>query len=157
MGSAEEEIFDIGTRMFMTWGLDMATSKIISVLLFSPGELSSQELSEKTGYSLATIHNKLKMFEAAAVVQKISKPGTKRIYYFMEKDRVKLLQQKIEKVCNAEEAFCNDNLLPLLEKYKGKKVCAKEKKMLAIMSKFYSQSQELRALLNEFMQKVSSL
>ena len=157
MGAAEDEIFDVGTKMFMTWGLDMASSRLISVLLFTPGELSSQDLHRQTGYSLATIHNKLKMFESVGVVERISKPGTKKIYYFMEKDRLKLLTQKVEKVCTAEAAFCNDNMRPILAKYKNKKVSEKEKQMLTILDKFYSQSLKLGIYLKEFLKKMESL
>jgi len=157
MGEAEEEIYETGTKLFSTWGLDTPTAKAISILLFSPEPVSLGEIADKTGYSLATILNKIKLFEAIGVVQRIKRPGTKKVFYFMEKDRKKIIRAKMQKLFKQEMEFAQAHMPPLLKKYKGKKLSVKEKKMLAITQKFYTQSVELKKHLEEFLRNIENI
>lgn len=157
MANAEDEIFEMGEKMFATLGLDAPLSKSLSILMFSPNEVSLQDLSAKTGYSLATTLNKIKLFETAGMVQRIKKPGTKKVFYYMEKDRKKLIQQKFRKIHICEMEFAEANIPSLLKKYQGKKISQKEKQMIAITEKFYAQSKKLGKCMEEFLRKIDDL
>lgn len=85
--------------------------KMMFILLISEEEISMEELAKKTKYSLATLSNTIKFAEKINFVERVSHPGTKRVYvkaknrfYNLVKDTIKSQYEKfIPKMSKMEE------------------------------------------------------
>ncbi len=91
----EEEIFIDLITMGLKNGLKAPMAKIIAFLHSRTEEVSLDELSHMTGYSLATISNILKNLEFLNFARRTKKPGDKKVYIVVEKNSLTLFQQQI--------------------------------------------------------------
>lgn len=135
----EKEMREFAEQVFRNFGLDILSSKIIAILYTEPEEVALEELSKKTGYSLASISNKTRFLENVEMIEKVKKPGSKKVYYYMEKDLFKMMQKKLEKAYEAEINPAKQKVPEIIEKYKNKKLNEKSKKKLEIMQNYYQQ------------------
>jgi HTH-type transcriptional regulator, osmoprotectant uptake regulator len=83
--AAKEEFIDLVADYVGVHGYDKLTCKVIAILYAEPGELSLDEISSKTGYSLSALSTNLKLSEQFGMIKRISKPGSKKAYFYMEK------------------------------------------------------------------------
>lgn len=70
----------------MTNGFDPTLGQIISILFVSPEAIALEDISKETGFSLSATSKNLKFLSNINMVKRIKKPGTKKVYFFMEKD-----------------------------------------------------------------------
>jgi DNA-binding transcriptional regulator GbsR (MarR family) len=149
MSDLEKEILEFGVGMFESFGLEELTAKLLTILYFSPSEVSMDELAKKTGYSLSSVSNKLKMLEDIWV-QKSKKPGTKKIFYYMEKDLVSINQRKI-KAAHERQIHQIKRFIPyIVEKYKNEKLTEGEKEIMKNAKNYYQQILRFESMLDEF-------
>jgi DNA-binding transcriptional regulator GbsR (MarR family) len=139
MHDFEKEFIEFETEVGKNSGMDPLASKLFMMLFLEPGELSMEELAERTGYSLASIHNKMKILEKVGHVKRIRKPGTKKVYYSMEKDMIKTFREIVESTYHQRIEPTKQFLPILIEKYKNAKLSEEEKKKMAIIKNYYSQ------------------
>lgn len=154
MKQVEKDITGFTEQVFKNLGLDALSSKLISILYPEPKEMSIEMLAKKTGYSLASVSTKMKFLENLEFVRRVKKPGSKKVYYYMEKDALKILDSKFEKVLHAEVEPVKENVPKILEKYKDKKLDEKSKKKLEIMKNYHKQMLKLEKILQEMRQKL---
>ena len=102
------------------YGLDNLSAKLSSILYLEPIEISIEELAKRTGYSLASISNKMKILESFGMVRRVKNPGSKKLYYYMEKDLVKLTRMHFEKIYTSEIIPAKKCYLKLLKNLKIK-------------------------------------
>lgn len=95
--SITEDFIQYGINVFKNLGLDNLSASIASILFIEPTELSLLELSEKTGYSLVSISNKMRFLEKLGIITRIKKPKSKRIFYFIDKSIIKVMERKMQK------------------------------------------------------------
>ena len=86
MEPLDEEFIDMYKQMGQMQGADSLLSSIFGILYLEPEEVSMDELAKKTGYSLASISNNIKTLERVGVVKRIKKPGSRKAYFFIEKN-----------------------------------------------------------------------
>jgi len=148
MTGLEKEITEFGVKMFESFGLDTLTAKLVTVLYFSPKEVSMEELSKKTGYSLSSVSNKMRVLENV-FVERIKKPGTKKVYYYMEKNLIKINQRKIkaayENTINPVKRFAPN----VLKKYGSKKLSEEDKQRLDILAAYHQQVLKFEKMLEQ--------
>ena len=77
MQNIDQEFVEFFSRLLRSIGLDDLSSKIVAILYIEDREISMEEIAKMTGYSLASISNKMKLLETLAMVQRINRPGTK--------------------------------------------------------------------------------
>lgn len=151
MNSLDKEVVEFSQKVFKNFGLDTLSSKLIGILYTEPDEISMDELAERTGYSLASVSTKTRFLEGLAMIQRIKKPGSKRIFYYMEKDLFKMMEKKIEKGFEAEINPAKQEVPKIINKYKNKKLSEKSKKKLRIMENYHKQILQLDKIFNEFL------
>ncbi len=95
MSKIKEEFQQLLAGLASTQGVDQLTSSIFSILYTSKEEVSLDELSKLTGYSLASISTKMKFLEGSSLIQRISKPRSKKAFFYMEKDMTKILKRQL--------------------------------------------------------------
>ncbi|MEM3374477.1 MAG: MarR family transcriptional regulator [Candidatus Woesearchaeota archaeon] len=110
---------------------------VITILYLEPKEISLEELAKRTGYSLASISNTMKTLENYGFVERIRKPKTKKVYFYMDKDLAKINLQKIKYMSSYIKEVLTQ--LPfIMHKYsKNKDQSTKEK--LKIIDNYYKQ------------------
>jgi DNA-binding transcriptional regulator GbsR (MarR family) len=145
----EQDIREFGTGLFESLGMDNLTAQLLATLYLSPREMSMEELSQKTGYSLSSVSNKLSRLEAMWV-QHIKKPGTKKVFYYMEKDLVRINQRKIKAVHEHHIRQIKTFIPSLMEKYKNASLTKEEEEMMKNAREYYNQALRLEKILEEF-------
>lgn len=161
MISLDDEFIEFARQIGRNIGMDSVVGKIIGTLFLEPAELSLDEIAEKTGYSLATISNKMRLMESIGLVNRLRKPSSKKVYYNMQRDMFEIMQRKIN-ICYRLHVNGAKTYLPtLIQKYQKKKLSATQKAKLSAIKKFYRQSllmekylQEQKKLLQKFKMRV---
>ena len=156
MGEFEKEAIE-----FM-YGLEMEgmdnTSKVIFYNLYLESDaIPMEKLAEKTGYSPATVCNKIKFLEHAGLIKKTRKPGSKKIFVFMEKD---FLESTKRHFVSQHEPFIRaikEKLPLLIEKHKGKVKSEEDKKKLKLLENLYNQTLKLEILIDTIIKKTDEL
>lgn len=110
---------------------------IITILYLEPNEISMEDMAKKTGYSLASISNTMKMLESNNFIQRIKKPKTKKVYFFMEKDIAKINLQKIDMLLMHIKDVLKE--LPIIMSKYSKNKDKKTKERLSIIQNYYNQ------------------
>ncbi|MFW6013954.1 MAG: GbsR/MarR family transcriptional regulator [Candidatus Nanoarchaeia archaeon] len=154
MKQLDKELLEFTEQVFRNLGLDALSSKLIGILYPEPKEMSIEMLAKKTGYSLASVSTKMKFLENVEFVRKVKKPGSKKVYYYMEKDALKMLDTKFEKVLHAEVDPVKEHVPKLISKYKDKKLDEKSKKKLEIMKNYHKQMLQLEKILIDVRKKL---
>jgi HTH-type transcriptional regulator, osmoprotectant uptake regulator len=133
--TARDDFIDLIVENVKVNGLDDLSSNIIANLYVSPEEVSLEELSKKTGYSLSSVSTSLKMIERFGFVSRMKKPRSRKVYFYMEKDLMtmgmRLMKRKYEKVILPSKR----RLPVIIEKYKKYK--SKTSKQEADIAKNY--------------------
>ncbi len=156
MEKNDQEFIDLLKNLAKSQGIDDLTSIIIAKVFLEPGEVAMEDLAKETGYSLASVSNKAKLFEQAGLFKKITKPGTRKIFLYMEKDisrmMINLFMKKLEIM-----SIAKTKLPEIIKRYKAQAKSEKEKQKLKIMEHYCSDVSKFDKLLQEFLQKLSKL
>lgn len=145
----EQEFTDFFVRTMKSFGLDTLSAKIVSILFIEPDEVSMEELAKRTGYSLSSLCNKLHMLETAGQVRRRKHPGTKRVFYYMEKDLIKLLEGKLKTMI---ELYLNPALeaVPrITERYKNTNLSGDDRKKMAILINYQKQLVKMKKMTHQ--------
>jgi DNA-binding transcriptional regulator GbsR (MarR family) len=134
-----KEFIDIFKQISIYQGFDNLMAEIFALVYISTEDLSLEKISEISGYSLASISNKVKFMESLGLIMRFTKPGSRKIYLKTEKNIIKLskenlINQKAKSLVLAKE------LIPkLIEKYKYLKLNEKDKIKFKIIEDYYNQ------------------
>lgn len=139
MNKPEEMFYEFGIRVFKSWGLDTLSAKLVCLLYIHNDKIAISDLAKHTGYSLASISNKLKKVETAGIIEKTKVPGSKKIYYFMENNIFKIFEKKMEISHRVEINPAKENIPFIIESYKGLKLTKEEKARKSIIENYYKQ------------------
>ena len=139
------------------YGMDSLCATIISALYIEPEEIAMEELAKKTGYSLASISNKIKFMEHTGIIKKETKPGTRKIFLRMEKDMLKIWREQLVKAQEVKIKVIKAKLPSIISEYKPKAKSESEKKKLKILEDFYGQITKFDTILNHMIKQLGAL
>ena len=157
-----EELNKKVTELFQDMGRgqgfnDDLLMTIFSTLYIEPEPLAMEDLAKKTGYSLASISNKTKMLGPIMNIKRTRKPGSKKIYLYMEKNILNIwkdmLLKKEEHVINKVK----EKLPAILKEYKSKVKTTEDKKKLEIMENYYEQVLTFEKIINKIMKEFDGI
>lgn len=151
--SLEMESVELLTNVNIMAGGDPAQAKIVSYIYLSPEEISVAELIKKTGYSAATICNKTKALVNLGLLKRVSKAGTKKAFFFMEKDMKKTQGNILKKIIEVKLKPLKENLPKIIKKHsqKNKK---EDLKRLEIIKDMLEQINFLEKIINDTLKKI---
>lgn len=149
MSSIDEDFIGFLAGMGRKMGFDSICGRIFAILLLDPGEVSLDMIAERTGYSLPTISNKMRMLESFGIVQRIRKPQSKKVYYHMENDLLAIFERKVDAICNNHLSQIRNHLPDLIARYKNQKLPSDEKQKLKVIQKFYKHSLVMEKFVTE--------
>lgn len=147
----EQEFTEFFQQMAKNKGIDELTSKLMALLYLEPGELSMDELAEKTGYSLASMSNKLKALEGIGMVRRHSRPGSKKCYFTMPKKLFEMMKQHFIKTQNLNIKLAKEKLPGLISRYDGKINTKKGQEQMNIIKSYYEDVKQFGELLDKIM------
>ena len=148
MANIEKDFSEFLMRIHKSMGLDQLSSQLFITLLMEPNEVSIEELSEKTGYSLASISNHMRFLEVMGVAKRIKKPGTSKVFYFVDKDIIKVQINKIDALTEGVFLPAKETVPEIIAKYKKQKLNDNEKQKLDLIIKYYNQILKIEKAIN---------
>lgn len=150
--SPKDEFIELISDINRFKGLDELTSKIIAILYAEPKEISLEEISKRTGYSLSSISTSMKMLEGPGFAKRIKKPGSRKVYFYVQKDLIGLFidaMKKSERIIG----MAKRRVPSIVEGYKSRKTKSAQEE-LKIVRDYYKQVQILESTMNVFIEKL---
>lgn len=124
----EEDFLELMLNSSISKEMDGVVAELFIRLFIEPDTLTMDELAKKTGYSLSAISTKLKSMEEFGIVQKIKKPGSKKLYFHVDKNTGRLAIRKMRLYLQKEVQPLKRNLPTLLENYADELKKSKDKR-----------------------------
>jgi DNA-binding transcriptional regulator GbsR (MarR family) len=138
-------------------GMDEPSKAIFYNLYLEPKEIPMEDLAKKTGYSLATVCNKIKFLEQTGLLKKTRKPGTKKVFVYMEKN---FLESTKRHFVSQHEPFIRtikEKLPAIIDKYRNKVKSEEDKNKIKLLENLYKQAMKLEILTAEIIRKIDEL
>ncbi len=146
MKEFEKEFLEFISGTFQRFGLDSLSSQMVGILFLEPDEVAMEDLAKRTGYSLASVSTRMRQLEDMYMVKKVKKPGTKRSFYFMDKDIYCLMLQKIDAMERLYLSPAKTVIPGILDKQKQGKLSTEDRKKVEIIQKYHKQLTELAGI-----------
>jgi DNA-binding transcriptional regulator GbsR (MarR family) len=156
----EKQIEELAATIAAGYGVKPGEAKIFTTLYLEPEPVALEEIARKTGYSLSTISTKMKFMEGAGMVQRVKKPGTKKVYYFMKKDLVQLNLDKIHKAYAVHLTPVLTKLPSILKENRSKVMKGKDEKLkqkFRIMEDYLTMVTKFDKLLQDMLKQLQRM
>lgn len=156
----EKETIDLFVRIFSNYGLDLASAKLFAMLYVEPEEISMDDLAEHSGYSLSGVSTKMKFMESLGLAERIKKPGTKKVYFYMNKSLKDLMIAKMKRALEIEIRPTIQAIPLLLDKYKKEYLSTKNvrlKKQYENLKKYYEDMVKLEKISLKLIEDVNEM
>ena len=114
----EEEFISLIAGIGAFHGLDNLSSRLFAILYLEPEPLCMEDLSQKTGYSLASICNSMKSMEKTGFLEIQKKPKTKKLFFFVNKDLSGNIKAMFERMYEVKIKPAKEKLPAMLASYK---------------------------------------
>lgn len=157
MDELDQRIVEMGEEIFRLYGLDNLSAKICSTLYFEPCELSMEEIAEHTGYSLSSISLKMGPLETIWGVKRKKISGSRKAYFYMEKDLVNMFIESFMKAQEVETRIIKKYLPPILNEYREVAKSEHQIKKLSILEDYCSQLTSFKRILEVLMEKIPEI
>jgi HTH-type transcriptional regulator, osmoprotectant uptake regulator len=76
-------------------GFDENIADILALIYIEPEVMSLEEVAHKAGCSIASVSMKTKLMEEMGILLRFRKPGSKKVYYRMEKNIARLVRTRL--------------------------------------------------------------
>jgi HTH-type transcriptional regulator, osmoprotectant uptake regulator len=153
----EEDFIGVYSRVGGSIGFPDLPAKIIGILYLGSSEVSIDELAAKTGYSLASISTTTRIMETMGVISRVKKPGTKKVFYYMDKDLARMNIVKLDLMQQNFIGPMKEGLPPIINKYRNKTRDKDTKKKFELVESYYRQTLQLEDLLTEWRKQLEAL
>ena len=154
MLQAEKETINLFRNVGHMHGLDSLTTEIFIITLLEPNCISLEELSKRTGYSLASVSNKVKILERMAIATKNRKPGDKKVYLHVDKKISKVVKKQILKHREIETLPILEKLPGIVNKFKKEAKTKKDKEKAKTLDQYYKDVKKMDELTMELFDKL---
>jgi HTH-type transcriptional regulator, osmoprotectant uptake regulator len=138
-------------------GADSLMSTIIAILYLEPKEMAMEQLAKKTGYSLASISNKARLLEGMGMIRKVKKPGTKKVYLYMEKDMGKIMKEHLIKKQEHLITYAKKSLPDIIKASKKSAKSDVQKEKVKILQGYYKHMLKFENLINSMLKELDKL
>ena len=128
---------------------DTLALNIFARLYIEPEPISMEDLAKETGYSLASVSSVMKMMNSCSALKKSRKPGSKKVFLFMEKDFLSVVHEHFMRH-QAAISTAKDTIPLIIRDCKEKARSKKDKDKLKILEDYQRQISALHDSLAEF-------
>ena len=134
MRSLDQEFVEMYKDIGMRQGLNNPLLTMIFAHIFiEPEDIAMDELARRTGYSLASVSNAIKLLDTMAPIKKVKKPGSKKLYLRVEKDFSKMFRESIEKKEQLMITLIQQKVPEIISKHKHRAKTERQKKKIKIL------------------------
>ncbi|WP_340820509.1 hypothetical protein [Methanolobus sp. WCC4] len=155
-GHAKDDFIELIAQNLKAQDFDEISSRIIGTLFIETEEMSLEEIAIETGYSLSAVSTAMKNLSQFHVVRRFNKPGSKKAFFFLDKNLVSIgtqsLRTKFDNVI-----IPSKKILPeIIEKYEaeGLESSASE---LAIVEHYYRQILKLENIVDDLLTEMDNI
>ena len=139
MDDIDKEFIELYQTIGSVSGLDNLFVTLFAKLYIEPEDMAMENIAKETGYSLASVSNKVKVLETMGIVKRIKKPGSKKIFLRIEKDMIKIFKEHLAKKEEKNIKLIKEKIPEIIKKYKHKVKTEKDKKKIKILENYYKQ------------------
>jgi DNA-binding transcriptional regulator GbsR (MarR family) len=131
------------------YGMDELSSSIFALLFLNPEDISLEDLARETGYSLSSVSNKTRMLEMTGCITRVRKAGSKKVFFFAEKDIMKMTFQMMEKIGSVEVTAARSEIPAIISRLKTPDMSNDQKKKIKILQDYLKGLQKFDKLIQE--------
>jgi HTH-type transcriptional regulator, osmoprotectant uptake regulator len=157
MKEMEQEFGGFMKSIGKVYGLPEITTQIIAVMYLEPEEIAMSDISRKTGYSLASISNAMKTLEGIGLVQRIKHPGSKKVFFYMEKDLARLHIQKFQAYYDAQVKPALALVPAMITKYKKIAKNDRSRKKIEILENYHRQAVSFEKVIHHWIRDLEQI
>jgi DNA-binding transcriptional regulator GbsR (MarR family) len=157
MKQFEKEFIDFFAGVTQSFGLDPLSSRLVGMIFIEPEAVSMESLAEKTGYSISSLSNKLRTLESMKMVRRVKRPGTKKSFYFIEKDVYAIIRRKLQSMLDQYINPAKSVLPMIISKHKNSKLNAEDKKKIDLMVNYHKQLLEVGDCLEKHIKELERI
>jgi len=155
MDNLDRDWVEFFNRIGTIQGIDNLCSSIFAILYIEPDEVAMDDIAKKTGYSLASISNKIKAMEQMGLVRRKCHPGTRKIYLTVEKDLTKFIKDIFIKKELVQIKMVKECVPCIIEKYKSKAMSDVKKKKIALMRGYYDHNLRYEEIIQKMLNLIN--
>ena len=152
--SPRDEFIEMMVEIQRAKGLDELSSKLIGIMFIEPNEITLNELSEITGYSLSAISTSMKFLERTGLVKRFKKPGSRKLYFYMGKDMPSMLTEIVKKL-EKNVSMLKSRIPGIIEMYKLEK-SKSSKEELKIVENYYKQLLDFERMMKKITEMIET-
>ncbi len=157
METLEKECSQLFQRIGKAYGLKDLQVRVFATIFLEPGEIAMEEVAKRTGYSLSSISNTVNLLEDLGMIERKRKPGSRKVYLYMQKDLIKLNISKLIKFRDTSLRQINSNLPDIIRRYKQKAKDKESKERLAIIQNYYKQVNQFEEIISKWIKDLEEL
>jgi DNA-binding transcriptional regulator GbsR (MarR family) len=154
--SPKEEFKELITQNLKAEGFDDISSTIVSALFIEPEEMSLEEISIETGYSLSAVSTAMKNLSQYHIVRRFKKPGSKKVFFFLDKNLASIGAQALRMKYDNVILPSKKALPEIIKKYEDdssdRSKCESE-----IISRYYKQILKLESIVDDFLSDMEKI
>jgi DNA-binding transcriptional regulator GbsR (MarR family) len=154
METIDRQFIEFFRAVGKTYNLDDLTSQIYARLFIDPDEVAMEDLAKETGYSLASISNKIKILESGGMVIRRTRPGTRKVYLYANKDMLRRMASLLVQYQQNEVRLVKSELPRILESLSCKKLGPRERSQVEILKKYHEDTLVFDKLISGLMTKL---
>ena len=156
MKTAKKEFENLVYQGIKSQGIDELSSRLIAILYSEPDPVTLEELSVATGYSFSAVSATMKLLSGINLVEKTKKPGSKKLYFSVQRNMLTLTIAAIRAKSEFMVAPALNDIPGIIEKCKNSKAEGSER-TLRVIEQYYRQMLALDLIfknLIEFTEKI---
>ncbi|KAF1075262.1 GbsR/MarR family transcriptional regulator [Methanogenium sp. MK-MG] len=139
------------------YGMDDLSVKIFALLFVSPTEISLEDLAKETRYSLSSVSNKAKMLEMNNWITRVRKAGSKKVFYYTEKDMMTSILRIMERVGSVEATAAKAEIPTIISHLKSHDMSDEEKEKIEILRIYLHDMQTLDKIIQEWRDMIARM
>ncbi|MBP1909272.1 GbsR/MarR family transcriptional regulator [Methanolobus bombayensis] len=154
--SPKQEFTELITQNLKSEGFDEISSRIVGVLFIEPEEMSLEEISIETGYSLSAVSTAMKNLSQFHIIKRFKKPGSKKAFFFLDKNLAAIgaqaLRMKYDNVILPSKKILPD----IIKKYE-RDGSDKTTSEMEIVARYYRQILKLESIVKKFLDEMENI
>jgi DNA-binding transcriptional regulator GbsR (MarR family) len=139
------------------YGMDSLMATIFARVYIEPGDMGMSELAEETGYSLASVSNKIRQLEPSGLITRSTKPGTRKVYVHSDKDILKIALGQLLRTRANETQPATIEIPRMVERFENEELSEKQQGKLEILRRYHRDMLKLDSVLEEVLEKLEKL
>jgi len=156
MDPIDEEFIAYYQKVGKACGFDDLAATIFARLFLEPGEIAMSDLAEETGYSLASISNKLKILEHTGLISRRTKPGTRRVYISVNKGIMKVFIWQLQQVRSEQTQPAMADIPRIISRFENEDLPEEQKEKLATLKRYYDDMTKIDLVIDEIIKKLQA-